>query len=213
MQPFTVTDRANHATFDNFKVAPNLQLITDLRNLSMVDASERYPAVVEHEHDWYSQEYKQAARERAEMLVLATQMKLVEQVRMNIDALFELLTRDLAERVYRLAVQRLNYQGEITVYQNTFDSDGSFRSQIPIERKVGNDWEFYPIERFPKLIPLQALKAIQTLSKECIVPEKYWVADLLVTPIARRWHTGSLSADPILCAQFGSWFAGIAMWL
>lgn len=158
---------------------------------------------------WYTEGLKQQGSEFLEALLLAYEMQLPIQVKFNQQNLLSCITQDMATRYFCLAQQRLKYSGSISVQEHNHVNQ-TFHVPIP---NLGNKyikWVFYPIEQFNQPIPLHALKAMSMFRNEDLQPAAYWVADKVETIIST---STSKRLDPILCAQFGNWFAGIAMWL
>jgi hypothetical protein len=205
MKPTTTIDKVQPIIFT---VAPNPHLVRDLRQMIEQEESQQFLEAVAHEYDWYTYPNKRLALKPIEALTIASQMQLALQAKLYAAQVFDLVMKDVAERVHNLAVHKLRYQGEIRYRQYPLVRGQTFRELIKTEAHRRHEWVFDPIERFAKVIPLHALKAIRTLTDEGITPEAYWVADKIETVIERP-----RSIDPILCAQFGQWLVGIAMWL
>lgn len=141
-----------------------------------------------------------------EGLLLAYECQLPIQITLHKTMLIRRLREDLAHHFYSLAQTHLKYGGSIEVIEYGNHNSQAFR----FTDSWGGEWMFYPINQFQKQIPSHALKPILMFRQEKLAPDGYWVADK-VQKI--QIATTPKSLDPILCAQFGEWFAGIAMWL
>lgn len=205
MQLYKVVDATPYGAYNHMTAE---QMVTEIMTVPHEGTASQLSQVLEHHYSWFSPFLKDQALEALETLILAYAMGLPVQIRLNQQKLITHVTHDMAERFYRLAQQRLGYAGSIRVEH--YDPSYSRTFRVPIST-VGNtrtEWVFYPIEDFREQIPLQALKAIAMFRDQDLTPDAYWVADKVETVIQRPRRI-----DPILCARFGEWFAGIAMWL
>lgn len=201
----------------SFAVAPPMYLATELREMRATGEYERLSEIAKREYTWYASEHRSAAAQHVDSLMLAAQMSLSVQVALHAEQVIYWLTTDLAARTYALAHYKLGYNGEITCRPYELVPGQTFREVVVSNAERQVEWVFEPIERFSKVIPLDALKAMKRLADEWIAPEAFWVADKIETvfsrPMALPAPSRSRSVDPILCAQFGTWLAGFAMWL
>lgn len=205
MQAITVSKQSVPMTF---RVAPPTDL---LRTLSQSLDSEEVPQVTELlklTHTWYSLQNEWRAQTAVEALELAAQVQLPVQIKLYTEQVLEWVTKDMAEQAYHLAVHELGYRGEIACRHYNLTPGQRWRELITSTGQHRQEWIFDPVEQFANLMPLHALKAIQLLAQAGMQPTAYWVADKVETVLAR-----SRSLDPILCAQFGPWVAGLAFWV
>lgn len=206
MQQLTIVDDTTYGAYNKLSAR---QFMMKMK-FALMRAQERIPQILEHSYCWHSIANRQAALERKEAILLALHSHLSLQVQVHLEQLIYLVTKDMTERTYNVAVKRLGYRGALQCEYYPDAEDYDFI--VPISTSFwGNkriDWQFQPIQRFAQEIPLHALRALRLLTDLGIQPDSYWVADKVETKLERF-----RSLDPILCARFGQWFAGIAMWL
>lgn len=208
MQTLRVIDPSSYGIYNHLAAH---QVVNQIQAIRPAEVAQQLPELLQSNYCWYSLDNKTQALEFMTALLLAIDMHLPTQAHLNQAKVIDSLTKDMAERFYGWAVQRLAYRGSIEVVhiaRPNFQANEVFR--VPIEQHWDSriDWVFHPIEQFSQHIPLPALKAMMLFREEEVRPDAYWVADKVETVIQRP-----RSLDPILCAQCGNWFAGIAMWL
>lgn len=200
-------------TTSSFSMMSALKVIDEIQPAqNSQNTPEMLPALLEQHFPWFSEENKQVVLEHMEAILLAHRMRLPVQVRTHMSELVNYATKDVAERVAALAVQQLGYQSQCFSYPSAAHQRGRRSTAF---RMAGEshwwgtprtEWLYEPIERFSQMMPLRALRAMAMLEQSNLVPHAYWVAD----KVAIRTR---LSLDPVLYAQYGPWFVGLAEWL
>lgn len=201
----------NVTPYGAYNTMPAEEVVGEILGVPAQKAKSQLSQMLEHHYCWYTSSLKAQALEVMEALILAYEIQLPVQIRLSQEQLINLVTQDMAARFHYMAKEGLGYTGSIQVEpygQFRSHSDRSFRIPITTDRARRTEWVFDSLEEFRRQIPLHALKAITMFRDQGLKPDAYWVADKVQTVIA-----APRSLDPILCAQFGHWFAGIAMWL
>lgn len=206
MQLYKVVDTTPYGAYNSM---PANQIVAEILAVRQEGATSQLSEMLDHHYCWYSTPLKEQALEVMETLLLAYVMRLPVQITLNQQKLINYVTQDMAERFYRMAQQRLGYDGSIQVEQYSHAQNHIFRVPIATVGSKRTEWIFYPVADFREQIPLHALKAIALFRDEGLKPDAYWVADKVETVIVQAPRR----IDPILCAQCGDWFAGLAMWL
>lgn len=187
---------------------PAAQVVHEIQTMDYLEAPIQLPQKLEFDYLWYCLDNKYRALEFMEAFLLAAAMQLTVQATLNREQVISLLTRDMADRFYGMAQERLGYTGSITVQRYDLVTKPTFRVPISTQGNIRVEWVIDQIEKFGQHIPLHALRAMEMFQDAGYTPDAYWVADKVQTVV----HTPR-SLDPIVLAQFGSWFAGIAMWV
>ena len=167
-------------------------------------------AYLERGYNWFSQSNQNNAQQHLRGVCLAKQHELQRQQWLHIQAVYKLVTKDVADRVAQLVAQHCNYRSPLYYHPDHLAlPDRSFENPEKIqEGYVSYVWVYQPIQTFAQIIPLHALEAMELLTQNSLTPLAYWVADKLKVQPTRR-----VSVDPLLCAQYGRWFVGLAHWI
>lgn len=183
--------------------------VTDLATLpDMLESPSRLSEIVREGYDWFDLQNKLEALEVACGALIAHKHHLERQVILYKKELYDVLTKDMAERAASLMVQETGYRG--FDYRRTSDppyANRDFRVPIAVRRGPPQEWVYRPIDSFTQIVPPAAMHALDFLSRPATAPEAFWVADKVeIRPRTR------ISLDPVLCAQYGRWFVAVAEW-
>jgi hypothetical protein len=193
---------------------PVLEVVRQIQQLQSAAMPQQLPTLIEDHFAWFSQENKQTAFEHMEATLLADRLQLWQQVQFNMAELIRYVTKDVAERVCALAAEQSGYRMSCSYHPTVSESAQTFK--VPIGSTTSNtrlEWVYERVEHFDKMMmPLRALQAMIMLEDFGLVPPAYWVADKIETQIFLSPSPQRRSLDPVLYAQYGHWFAGIAEW-
>ncbi len=171
------------------------------------------PQLIQEEYPWFNHGNRQQALQLLQGATIACQHGLTTQLQLYKGELVKVVTKDQADRTAALVSRQMRYKG-FCYYHPPAERYLPQTFSVPIEQRgygAQQQWIYQRLHDFAKLIPPRALQALTVLDEAGIVPDGYWVADKV--EIQPRYSLPPRSLDPVLCAQFGCWFVGLAEWV
>jgi hypothetical protein len=176
--------------------------------LPTMETLEQDPTQVKANFPWFREENLAQAQQHLSGLAVARDRAFTRQIKLYEQELVKIVTADIKDRVVAFTQEKLGFPGFAYYHADGYLSASSFKGERLEIEGASYQWEYYPLESFPQLIPPHALQALQCLEHTTgIRPQAYWVADL--QPVRHL----AASKDPVLCAQLHRWFVGLAAWL
>jgi len=178
------------------------------------DANQQTFAQLSCQYTWHDKRNQQQAQKILKGALIAHQHQYYQQTHLYKQQLFHLITKDMAAAA-QAAIQQhpLSYKNFLYWYPHEELTSG-WQFTVPIQARGLSqqhfEWLYVPIEKFARRIPLHALEILELLEQRKLTPQAFWVADKV--EIRHRGLSERRSLDPILCAQYGHWFLGIAQW-
>lgn len=162
-----------------------------------------------HGYVWHDKQNQQQAQQILRGALIAHRHQYHRQVSLYKEALFKVVTNDMAVAARAVIQQHPRSYKNFLYYYPDEEPIPEWEFSVPSQTRGltlhSYEWCYVPLDQFHDLIPLHALEILEILEQNRLTPQAYWVAD-------EREIVRQISVDPVLCAQYGRWFVGIAQW-
>lgn len=203
MTNYTVIEQSAETDRADLSVISTILAITN-NSQSFGDEPQQLECFIKN-YRWCSDTSKNEAQQYLQAALIVYEHDFTNQIRLYKEKLFNLVTGDMAAGAKEL-IRKIPRSDSSLVYHHPDEqSVPAQRFTVPIKNRTDMEWVYYPINTFPRLMPPHTFEVLKHLEENRFTPQSYWVADLVKR---ERW----ISVDPILCAQYGRWFVGIAKW-
>lgn len=176
-----------------------------------IESSEDLPELVAEGYPWFSGQNRKEAMSYAEAFLILSEQTLTpvgnlwKQRALYKDKIIWWMAKDMAERTSALVQQETGYTGMVYHHEGPI-SRYETKGPVFTKNNFRYQWVYKPIENYQMMIPPQAVCALWVLEEQGLIPTGLWVGDLHLVVSHKL-------VDPVLCAQFGSWFVGLAEWV